>query len=589
VRVKKLSSDKIFLSRGVHKQRAEKTTIDPSIHPKMSPKNTERNKRIVAAQKKLHNACALGDRALLEEAVRDGADVSSSSVVGEEDFEDDDDVNGNAGGRGRASLLPLHLAARNNHAKICEDLISRFAVEVDQEDERGRTALFHAIAMDRADVVKVLVERFRADANHADGTEETPTSMCAKVGSLECLEALLSSSSKSSSGDADDATTSTREVPDVCTARGQFRLPPMVECACARTDWQTFPKVAERLRREVAKQRFNGRVEDVDVEYFEIQVNEKTKKRRSLLMLAVGLGNAHAVRFLCDEWKVDIHRASEEGEDGESFGPLELARAGKFKECEEELLKRGAKEKGKKKTKEKNSKVKVASEAAEGDGSLKEKKARLKSLAKERERLSFIVQANEDEVFQSSMREPRIKAAVEDVMENFMSVKKYAEDKDVMAALSKWRGCQRFFKQRGEKVSFEEIVVNLEKCGEEAVRKRKLRIEHLGETIAKELMEVASSLPKNGNTQSIDKNNKYAPDDDDNDDDDDDDESMKREKNSKMFYLRVIIAIIQLLPLVYVLYLRLFRSKDLKFTFEKTKKTSSLGSGMAFDASASEL
>lgn len=550
----------------------------------MSPPNAT-NKRVVlvAAQKKLHNACALGDRALLEEAVRDGADVSSSivfSVVGEEeDFEDDDNA-----GRGRASSLPLHLAARNNHAKICEDLISRFAVEVDQEDERGRTALFHAIAMDRAEVVKVLVERFRADANHADGTEETPTSMCAKVGSLECLEALLSSSSSRSSGggNADDATTSTREVPDVCTARGQFRLPPMVECACARTDWQTFPKVAERLRREVAKQRFNGRVEDVDVEYFEIQVNEKTKKRRSLLMLAVGLGNAHAVRFLCDEWKVDIHRASEEGEDGESFGPLELARAGKFKECEEELLKRGAKEKGKKKTKEKNGKVKVASEAGEGEGSLKEKKARLQSLAKERERLSFIVQANEDEVFQSSMREPRIKAAVEDVMENFMSVKKYAEDKDVMAALSKWRGCQRFFKQRGEKVSFEEIVVNLNKGGEEAVRKRKLRIEHLGETIAKELMEVASSLPKNGNTQSIDKNNKYSP-------DDDDDESVKREKNSKMFYLRVIIAIIQLLPLVYVLYLRLFRSKDLKFTFEKAKKTSSSGSGMAFDASASEL
>jgi ankyrin repeat protein len=549
----------------------------------MSPNAT--NKRVVAAQKKLHNACALGDRALLEEAVRDGADVSSSFVfpVGEkEDFEDDDDVAGNNAGRARASLLPLHLAARNNHAKICEDLISRFAVEVDQEDERGRTALFHAIAMDRAEVVKVLVERFRADANHADGTEETPTSMCAKVGSLECLEALLLSSSRSSGGNADDATTSTREVPDVCTARGQFRLPPMVECACARTDWQTFPKVAERLRREVAKQRFNGRVEDVDVEYFEIQVNEKTKKRRSLLMLAVGLGNAHAVRFLCDEWKVDIHRASEEGEDGESFGPLELARAGKFKECEEELLKRGAKEKGKKKTKEKNAKVKVASEAAKGEGGLKEKKARLQSLAKERERLSFIVQANEDEVFQSSMREPRIKAAVEDVMENFMSVEKYAEDKDVMAALSKWRGCQRFFKQRGEKVSFEEIVVNLEKGGEEAVRKRKLRIEHLGETLAKELMEVASSLPKNGNTQSVDKNNKYSP-------DDDDDESVKREKNSKMFYLRVIIAVIQLLPLVYVLYLRLFRSKDLKFTFEKTKKTSSSGSGMAFDASASEL
>ena len=83
------------------------------------------------------------------------------------------------------------------------------------------------------------------------------------------------------------------------------------------------------------------------MECFTIDVKEKMekKKKKSLLMLAVGLGNAHAVRFLCDEWKVDIHGASEEGEDGESFGPLELARAGKFKECENELLKRGAKEK----------------------------------------------------------------------------------------------------------------------------------------------------------------------------------------------------------------------------------------------------
>ena len=57
------------------------------------------------------------------------------------------------------------------------------------------------------------------------------------------------------------------------------------------------------------------------------------------------------VRFLCDEWNVDIHRAFEENEEnGDVFGPLELARAGKFKECEEELLKRGAKEVNKENT-----------------------------------------------------------------------------------------------------------------------------------------------------------------------------------------------------------------------------------------------
>jgi hypothetical protein len=519
-------------------------------------------KKLKSANEKLQNACLFGDRLLLEEAITDGAEVGlpfASSAGEEDEF-----------GTGKMhSLLPLHCAARNNHSEICLDLILRFACEVDGEDERdGRTALFHAIAMDRVDVVRVLVGKCGANVNHADSAEETPMSMCAKIGSLECLEELLFLS--------EDGEVS---VADVSTPRGRFRLPPMVECACARTDWGTFPKVAERLRREIAKQQFEGRVKDVDVEYFTIDVNEKMekKKKKSLLMLAVGLGNAHAVRFLCDEWKVDIHGASEEGEDGESFGPLELARAGKFKECENELLKRGAKEK-------KYSKQRTAKEATAVEGSVEEKKARLQSLAKERERLSFIVQANEDEAFQSSMREPRIRAAVEDVMENFMSVQKYAEDKDVMTALSKWRGCQRFFKQRGEKVSFEEIVVNSKKGGEEMAR-RKLRVESLGEMIAKEVMDVASLLPKNGNNGINDNNSdSYSL------DENEDEESVKRGKQSpKMFYLRLIVATIQFLPLVYVLYLRVFRSKDLNFNFERRKKTSSLGGGVAFDANTAEL
>ena len=458
-------------------------------------------------------------------------------------------------------MLPLHAAARHNHPEIVSDLISRFAVDVDQEDERGRTALFHAVAMDRVDVVDVLVGRFGANVNHADGAEETPVSTCAKVGSLECLEMLLSSRE------------STREgfMPDAYSPRGQFRLPPMVECACARTDWQTFPKVAKRLRREVAKQRFEGRVEDVDVEYFEIQENEK-KRKKSLLMLAVGLGNVHAVRFLCDEWNVDIHRAFEENEEnGDVFGPLELARAGKFKECEEELLKRGAKEVNKKNT---SMTLGTTEDAMKEKSSAEKRKAHLQSLVKERERLRFIVQANEDETFQSSMHNPRIKKAVEDVMENFMNVQKYAEDKEVMAALSKWRGCQRFFKQRGEKVTYEEIVVNSDKGGQEAVKKRKARIESLGDAIAKEIMDVASSLPKKGN--SVIMNNENVP------RDEDEDETGKREKRSRMFYIRVTVAIIQFLPLLYVLYLRIFRAEELNF--EMKKPFSFWGGGMAFDA-----
>ena len=34
------------------------------------------------------------------------------------------------------------------------------------------------------------------------------------------------------------------------------------------------------------------------------------------------------MRFLCDEWKVDIHQSFEEGEDGESFWTAGISEGG---------------------------------------------------------------------------------------------------------------------------------------------------------------------------------------------------------------------------------------------------------------------
>ena len=85
----------------------------------------------------------------------------------------------------------------------------------------------------------------------------------------------------------------------------------------------------------------------------------------------------------------------------------------------------------------------------------------------------------------------------------------------------------KVFKQRGEKVSFEEIVVNSKKGGEEMAR-RKLRVESLGEMIAKEVMDVASLLPKNGNNGINDNNSdSYSL------DENEDEESVKEENNHR--------------------------------------------------------
>ena len=133
-------------------------------------------KKLKSANEKLHNACLFGDRLLLEEAITDGAEVGlpfASSVGEEDEF-----------GTGKMhSLLPLHCAARNNHGEICLDLILRFACEVDGEDERdGRTALFHAIAMDRVDVVRVLVGKCGANVNHADARRRRQCRCARKLG-----------------------------------------------------------------------------------------------------------------------------------------------------------------------------------------------------------------------------------------------------------------------------------------------------------------------------------------------------------------------------------------------------------------------
>ena len=102
-------------------------------------------------------------------------------------------------------------------------------------------------------------------------------------------------------------------------------------------------------------------------------------------------------------------------------------------------------------------------------------------------------------------------------------------------------------------MTYEEIVVNSNKDGQEAVKERKARIESLGDAIAKEIMDAASSLPKKGNSVIL--NNVSR--------DEDEDESGKREKRSRMFYIRVTVAIIQFLPLLYVLYLRIFRAEEM--------------------------
>lgn len=500
-------------------------------------KNEIERKRSTA--KELVVALQLNDQEMLSKAINKGA---SAKEFLQFDF---DAVRGEKG-----RLRAIHLAARNGHLNAVKDLIRKYSCDVDEEDGFMRTAVFHAVLFDRVDVVKALVNEFESDLGCCDAFGDTVVSVCAKIGSSESMEVLINGKNKKGKA-------------DIKTSRGRFGLPPIVEASCTRTDYETFPKVANMLRENIEEE-FTGRFVT------------SSGRHRSFLMLACGLGNDCAVRFLCDEWKMDPN-GFEDDQDGSS--PLEVAREGKFEACERELLKRGAKERKQEQRQQQqqreSSKNTVGTVAAENE----DDKARLQELLRERERLSFIVQANEDEIFQTSMREPRIRKAVDDIMENFLSVEKYAGDEEIMATLSKWRGCQRFFKTRGEKVGLDELVIK--EGHEDEIEKRKERMDLLSEQAKFIIMDVAKKMPK-GSTDSFDfaKLTKEEKEGDDDDIDIVKDENgvasskktAKEVKARRMFYLRVCVASIQFLPLIILFYLRFFRPETLNLNPARKRK-----------------
>ena len=520
-------------------------------------RETEKFKR---AQDDFLAACCEGSPSKMQSALRSGADanvpenVSSSSA----DVKDE--------------LLAIHFAARNGHAEIVSELCSRHRVDADSRDGRGRTALSHAVVLDRVEVAKVLVNELRADVHCEDDFEESPLVICARVGSPEMMRVLLKKCAEEDGG----------TEKNVEQGRGRFGLPILAEAACGRTDEKTFPEVANLIKEHVLemkrKKKKQKNVEDdskenekdvdddaaADEEEF-TRFRTKSGVKASLLMLACGLGNEKSIRFLCDEWNMNPN-----GRDDDESAPLEVAKGAGHEACVKELEKRGAKEREKKKTVMNDEKVNKDKSKYE----LNKRKARVQELIKERERLSFILQANEDEIFQRLMRQPRIEQAVKEVVEDFMNVQKYGKDQDVIAALSRWRGCQRFFKSRGEKVEYDEVVIKEGK--EDEIKRRKEQLHSLSERIASELMNVAKEMK--GEVGDLDLT-KYANMDDDELDEFEKEEreeeerkqrELKADKEKRVFYYQTALLVSQLIPFFYALFLFFFNRDALKNPFRSS-------------------
>lgn len=88
----------------------------------------------------------------------------------------------------------LHLAARNGHLGIVQDLVQAQA-KVDAEDFLGQTPLMEAAMFARGDVAKFLLDR-GADANHKASEGYTPLMYAARNAALETASHLLDHKAK---------------------------------------------------------------------------------------------------------------------------------------------------------------------------------------------------------------------------------------------------------------------------------------------------------------------------------------------------------------------------------------------------------
>jgi ankyrin repeat protein len=80
----------------------------------------------------------------------------------------------------KAGAAPLHGAAAGGNVRIVESLLAKRA-DANQADFLRRTPLFYAVRYNRGDVVRVLVEKGRADVTRRDYDEGTALHVAARM------------------------------------------------------------------------------------------------------------------------------------------------------------------------------------------------------------------------------------------------------------------------------------------------------------------------------------------------------------------------------------------------------------------------
>ena len=405
--------------------------------------------------------------------------------------------------RDKTGATPLFFAAARGHADVI-DLLCAHGVDPNDDDSLGRTPLHAAAAHDRADAVRALMRR-DAWIEAPDHADDTPLHLAARMAGVNTVEALLRHGAKVDAINKLGLTplceaAVVRERFDVADALVRGGASPPSE----RVNGFALTHVAAAMNRTRALEWLRRREEDEE-EDDDRQAEEGARRRgggdedapgaMTPLHCAAATGAVRAVEWLLANrsdrrssrtragWNAastdadgrtaaDVMRDGEGGDaESRERAAREMERAATTARSTRDgkrgaLAGRGEVEFSAAGVAAQRARVMEWARVAPGERAERGVPRAAWSALDAREELTrradlgdFLQRLVDDEDFQADMKTPRVRPAVEEVIENFHNVQRWRDDATVMGVLNKFRHVQRYCKEAGVRIRFEDVIV----------------------------------------------------------------------------------------------------------------------------------
>ena len=407
--------------------------------------------------------------------------------------------------RDKTGATPLFFAAARGHADVI-DLLCAHGVDPNDDDSLGRTPLHAAAAHDRADAVRALMRR-DAWIEAPDHADDTPLHLAARMAGVNTVEALLRHGAKVDAINKLGLTplceaAVVRERFDVADALVRGGASPPSE----RVNGFALTHVAAAMNRTRALEWLRRREEKDDDDDDDEREAEEGARRSgggdedapgamTPLHCAAATGAVRAVEWLLANgsdrrssrtragWNAastdadgrtaaDVMRDGEGGDaESRERAAREMERAATTARSTRDgtrgaLAGRGEVEFSAAGVAAQRARVMEWARVAPGERAERGVPRAAWSALDAREELTrradlgdFLQRLVDDEDFQADMKTPRVRPAVEEVIENFHNVQRWRDDATVMGVLNKFRHVQRYCKEAGVRIRFEDVIV----------------------------------------------------------------------------------------------------------------------------------